>query len=567
MSRPFLRVRSLAPLAACVMVSPVLAQSCVPSIAPTPLAPAPGGVTPPSFLPLQSLAAGDFNGDGRTDLVSIDTTATSVNVRMALPNDTFAPPVSTTLGTTIFRTQTIITDLDGDGIPDVLAQVSNGVGVPATRGVWFGHADGTFTFGFDAAMNFALALVTDLNTDGRPDLVGFPVNASGATTSDLRTWINQSAGGNRAFTSVPLATFANPGFPIVRDLDGDGRLDLFVARINSTCTAQCAYQALPTQPGAMGAFVVEPTTTFGTTAASQVFLMDVDGDGRLDLVMPSILSFMTVCPGIIASGRSLMFGSPVSVDTFTGQYVGTILESRATLADVNSDGRPDLVRQMLFAGQTQTTIGIKLASAGTSAAPESNVFGPELDFPGVDLRNIPLVGLGPRVAPAVVDLTGDGLPEILANGPDSDPPVAIPSNALTITRPGGVVIDAGPSPARVRAGQIATLSVAAHPTTVGTAINFRWRKDGIALVESARIAGARTATLSIFNTTAADTGVYTVDVSTACETRSASTYADVGNTGSGCVADIDDGSATGTPDGGVTIDDLLFFLAHFEQGC
>ncbi len=33
-----------------------------------------------------------------------------------------------------------------------------------------------------------------------------------------------------------------------------------------------------------------------------------------------------------------------------------------------------------------------------------------------------------------------------------------------------------------------------------------------------------------------------------------------------CVCDFDDGSATGTPDDAVTIDDLLFYLALFEQG-
>jgi hypothetical protein len=32
-------------------------------------------------------------------------------------------------------------------------------------------------------------------------------------------------------------------------------------------------------------------------------------------------------------------------------------------------------------------------------------------------------------------------------------------------------------------------------------------------------------------------------------------------------ADIDDGSNTGTPDGGVTIDDLLYFLLRFNAGC
>ncbi len=33
-----------------------------------------------------------------------------------------------------------------------------------------------------------------------------------------------------------------------------------------------------------------------------------------------------------------------------------------------------------------------------------------------------------------------------------------------------------------------------------------------------------------------------------------------------CVADVDDGSGTGTPDGGVTIDDLLYYLTIFEAG-
>ena len=33
-----------------------------------------------------------------------------------------------------------------------------------------------------------------------------------------------------------------------------------------------------------------------------------------------------------------------------------------------------------------------------------------------------------------------------------------------------------------------------------------------------------------------------------------------------CVADVDDGSGTGTPDGGVDINDLLYFLGAFEMG-
>jgi hypothetical protein len=35
----------------------------------------------------------------------------------------------------------------------------------------------------------------------------------------------------------------------------------------------------------------------------------------------------------------------------------------------------------------------------------------------------------------------------------------------------------------------------------------------------------------------------------------------------GFCADLDDGNGTGTPDGGVTIDDLLYYLQRFEAGC
>lgn len=32
-------------------------------------------------------------------------------------------------------------------------------------------------------------------------------------------------------------------------------------------------------------------------------------------------------------------------------------------------------------------------------------------------------------------------------------------------------------------------------------------------------------------------------------------------------ADVDDGTGSGMPDGGVTIDDLLYYIFRFESGC
>jgi hypothetical protein len=92
----------------------------------------------------------------------------------------------------------------------------------------------------------------------------------------------------------------------------------------------------------------------------------------------------------------------------------------------------------------------------------------------------------------------------------------------------------------------------------GFIANYRWTEgptllqDGPALLSRDFPVGVHTLTLTVTDNagaTATDTVVLTVNPGTPQ-----------------CVADVDDGSGTGTPDGGVTIDDLLYYLAIFEAG-
>jgi len=220
-----------AALLATLTAPPAAAQLCVPS-----LAPASPPSAPPELFSLLTLAAGDFNADGRADLVTSDLVAsTVVQVRFAQADGTFAPPVQTDIGGSIFVRQTSLADADGDGLPDLLATTASTAG--ARRDLWYGRADGTFEFGFALGLNLSGIAVTDLNSDGRPDITGFGLNATGGTTNELRTWINQ---GGRVFTSVPLATSSALGTLVVRDLDADGRPDLLVVRGNSPTSVQAA---------------------------------------------------------------------------------------------------------------------------------------------------------------------------------------------------------------------------------------------------------------------------------------------------------------------------------------
>ncbi len=138
-----------------------------------------------------------------------------------------------------------------------------------------------------------------------------------------------------------------------------------------------------------------------------------------------------------------------------------------------------------------------------------------------------------------------------------------------------------------------TLDASASFDTDGTIVEYTFAEGPTVLAQgpsaTANIAfpvGVHTITLTVTDDdTATDTDTLTVTVNPA-----PACVADVDDgTGSGTpdggvtvddllyyltiygqgalAADVDDGSATGTPDGGVTVDDLLYFLTRFNAGC
>ncbi len=113
-------------------------------------------------------------------------------------------------------------------------------------------------------------------------------------------------------------------------------------------------------------------------------------------------------------------------------------------------------------------------------------------------------------------------------------------------------------------GATATFSVTVVPGTAGGPLTYQWNKNLVPLTDGvscgSTISGAQSSTLTITNCAGADAAVYGVTVSGPCGTLVSAGQLLV------CVADVDDGSSTGTCDGGVTIDDLLYFLYLIEIG-
>lgn len=94
-----------------------------------------------------------------------------------------------------------------------------------------------------------------------------------------------------------------------------------------------------------------------------------------------------------------------------------------------------------------------------------------------------------------------------------------------------------------------------------------WMHDGIPVASGVRPWGSNVTLnyyggLRIENSRGADSGTYSVEI-TAAGCGSVTSTAILVTI---CAADVDDGSGTGQCDGGVTVEDLLYYLVRFEEG-
>ena len=131
---------------------------------------------------------------------------------------------------------------------------------------------------------------------------------------------------------------------------------------------------------------------------------------------------------------------------------------------------------------------------------------------------------------------------------------SVTSTAAALTVGDGVSITADPQPATMCTGMPASFSVSFS----GSGATFQWRKD------TSNISGANADTYSIAAVSPADAGSYDCVVTNSCGTATSAAAALTVQTC--CVADVDDGTGTGSPDGGVTVDDLLYYLTQFNAG-
>ena len=356
------------------------------------------------------VVAGDFNGDGFTDIVQLSSVQNGLEPDPAYLKSylstaagMFAAPVLTFDGDDPLYLASA--DLNGDGLADVVsASVEDGaLAVFFNNSLTPGVLNTPLVLPAPGASQLAIG---DMNGDGSPDLIAADYNVS-------------------LFLQSSPGTFANPislypggaNWVAVGDLNGDDAPDVVV-------TDGTGVKVLMHTGAASATTFAAPVTVFTQTANMNVSgwnlvaVADVDGDGLNDLVITD--------PG--PTGGAMPTVNVLRQDPANhGQFLAAVsypvapasLAQSIVVRDLNGDTHPDIV-----IGGTDA-VSVLLQDPATAGA-----FLAASNFTAEDANQV-----------AVADVNGDGhLDIVIATGPTM--PVV---NGVTTAHP-GVLLQSATTP-------------------------------------------------------------------------------------------------------------------------
>ena len=309
-----------------------------------------------------NVAAADLNKDGKLDLAVANGRA--ISVYFGHGDGTFTTgPAYASIGNVGYLD---ITDLDGDGNLDLYPGAANGgefTGDNSTPNAGYalmGNGDGTFRGAPSEPFTYTGTNLADINGDGKLDAIGVDGNGS------FQIYLGDGHGGfvqQSALAYTPL-TISDTSYPVtgidsyaIGDVNGDGKPDLvFIA---SQFYGPGGSAGLFVAPGrGDGTFAapvfypmpqIVPAGDFDTNAVlSNVRLADVNGDGRADLIYAyKDQAYHThtyyLGTAVQLANADGTFQPPQLINYYTGANNQYTTSSAVAVSDVNGDGKPDLV--------------------------------------------------------------------------------------------------------------------------------------------------------------------------------------------------------------------------------
>jgi hypothetical protein len=270
----------------------------------------------------RSVAVGDFDGDGKLDLATVNSDDNGlVAVLLGNGDGSFQSPNSYIVGTDpVFVT---VGDFNGDGRLDLAVANSNSNDLS----ILLGNGDGTFQTPLVIATGEApiSIVVGDFNADGQLDLAVANFNSD-----NISVLLGNGDGTFQA--QVPYAVGSHPSSIKMGDLNGDGNLDLVITNSSSNNMSVL----LGNGDGTFQA----PTFYVTGSYPNQVSVADINHDGKMDLVIVNADS----------SDLSVLMGN--GDGTFRAQtlYATGSFPVALSVADFDGDGNLDIATASVVEG-------------------------------------------------------------------------------------------------------------------------------------------------------------------------------------------------------------------------
>ncbi|HEX6426474.1 MAG TPA: FG-GAP-like repeat-containing protein [Niastella sp.] len=325
----------------------------------------------------QSVTAGDLDGDGKTDLVYINSQADRVKILRNTIQGNAISFVTTTISSIVSPYIVKTADLDGDGLLDLVVTNAAFTTVNVLKNK---STPGNIVFdnpvGFPTGSEPRNLAIGDIDNDGRPDLV--VANYSGNSISVFR---NTSAGGTISFgIKVDFTTLVKPTGICIGDLDGDGKNDIGVA-------SRDYYVSVFKNSSVTGNISLDARVDYATDYCYDVKMADLDGDGKLDLAV-SNTSSVSVFRNT-GSPNSLSFATRVNYPVFW-------LPQDIAVSDLDGDGKPEIVNANWYTSS-------KACVYKNNSTPGTIAFAPYVGY-NTDAGAVGVV---------LADLNGDGLTDMI----------------------------------------------------------------------------------------------------------------------------------------------------------